>query len=513
MYTEANQSHNSNLFIHITDIGVSNFCKSIMKKNIFKLATLTLFLFYFVDTAAAESPLSQQLSLKFSNSQLKVTLPELDLDGLRSKALNGSAEKALEFAQENDYQLNVKELGGWSNLQYEGSEMSVWRLEIESPNAYSINFGFSDYFMPAGGKLFIYADGYKNVVGPFTDKDNEVHNELWTPIIPGRKVFVEVNIPTNLIEEMRLELSKVNQAYLDVTKLSEEFNTLKSGSCNVDVVCPQGNGWRNQIQSVAAYSTGGSLFCTGAAINNAKGDKRPYFLTANHCGINSSNAPSVVAYWNFQNSTCRAAGSFASGASGNGVLSQFNTGAIFRASYAPSDMTLIEFDDPVLSSANVYFSGWSRANSTFSSAVAIHHPNVDEKRISFENDPVTISGYLGNTGTGSTHIRVADWDLGTTEPGSSGSPLFNANRQIIGQLHGGFAACGNNDEDWYGRIHVSWTGGGSSSSRLSNWLDPDNSGAVAINGLSASAVIPSGPGPENEPDVPLQGVYLILEDD
>ena len=45
-----------------------------------------------------------------------------------------------------------------------------------------------------------------------------------------------------------------------------------------------------------------------------------------------------------------------------------------------------------------------------------------------------------------------------TEPGSSGSPLFDQNRRIIGTLHGGFAACSNNQSDWYGRFSV--TSGG-----------------------------------------------------
>ena len=485
-----------------------------MKKIVSGALIILIGLFLNVGSVQAAGPLSQTLKLKSMDSASRVALPELDLGALRSKAFGGSAHKALKFAEVTEHSINAKTASGWVNIAHKGQAMSIWRLVIESPNAYSINLGFSSYSMPKNGKLFIYADGYQNIVGPFTDADNEDHGELWSPIIPGKRIIVEVNVPTDSVEDVKLALDKINQAYLDVTKLSEEFKALKSGSCNFDVVCPEGNGWRNQIQSVAAYSTGGSLFCTGAAINNTANDKRPFFLTADHCGINASNAPSVVAYWNFQNSTCRAPNSAASGGPGNGSLSRFNTGAIFRASYSVSDMTLIEFDDPVLSSANVYFSGWNRSNSVFSSAVAIHHPNVDEKRISFENNPVTISAYLGNTGSGSTHIRVADWDLGTTEPGSSGSPLFDPQRRIIGQLEGGFAACGNNDADWYGRINQSWNGGGTNASSLKNWLDPSNTGASAINGLSASA--PDVEVPGEEPDTsfaPVPSIYLLLDDD
>src|SRR5690606_27422856 len=48
-------------------------------------------------------------------------------------------------------------------------------------------------------------------------------------------------------------------------------------------------------------------------------------------------------------------------------------------------------------------------------------------------------------------------DDGTTEPGSSGSGLWNQNGHLIGQLYGGQASCGNNVNDYYGRFDVSWS--------------------------------------------------------
>lgn len=77
------------------------------------------------------------------------------------------------------------------------------------------------------------------------------------------------------------------------------------------------------------------------------------------------------------------------------------------------------------------------------------------------------------------------WDIGTTEPGSSGSPLFNQDNRVIGQLHGGDAACDNDESDWYGAFYASWTGGDKSSSRLLDWLDPGNTGQLFIDGRDA----------------------------
>ena len=97
--------------------------------------------------------------------------------------------------------------------------------------------------------------------------------------------------------------------------------------------------------------------------------------------------------------------------------------------------------------------------------------NLFSCTFSFENDPTTTTSYGGTNVPGDgTHVRVSDWDDGTTEPGSSGSPLFNQDHQVIGQLHGGGAACGNNKSDWYGKFSTSWTGGDSNSTRLCDWL-------------------------------------------
>jgi len=369
--------------------------------------------------------------------------------------------------------------GAWEKLQ---DGRMLWRLRIGSAGAVSLNLGFTRYQMPEGGQLFVYASDESEIVRAFTAGDNQDHGQLWTPVIHVDEIVVEVTLPDeSYIPQLDLELGAINPGYRGFHAGSGGGE--RSGSCNVDVVCPEGDPWRDQIKSSGVYTRNGTWTCSGAMINNTAFDKTPYFLTANHCGISAGNAATIVVYWNFENSTCRPPGSGASGGPGNGSLAQFTTGSTLRANNSASDFALIELSSAPPPAFEVFYSGWDRSSADLPSAVAIHHPNTDEKRISFENDPTTTTTYLQNTVPGDgTHIRVIDWDLGTTEPGSSGSPLYNPAKRIVGQLHGGFASCTSQTSDWYGRVSVSWTGGGSNSTRLSNWLDPLGTAPFAIDG-------------------------------
>ncbi len=405
-----------------------------------------------------------------------LVMPPVDVPALLAEdELRATEGLPPRFAQPIPVDVTPWNHGTWDTLT-DGT--SVWRLRIFSKGALSLNFAFTTYRMPEEGSLVLYPPDHSRVVGPFTAGDNETHGQLWSPIILGDDVIIEVTLPTDLVDELELNLTSVNHGY---AAFGESHVT--SGSCNVDVVCPEGDAWREQIRSVAVISTGGSTFCTGFLVNNTAQDLKGYFMTANHCGINSGNAASLVTYWNYENSWCRPVNDPINGQPGDGLLNQYNTGSYFRASYSTSDFTLVELDDPINPAFNVYWAGWDHSGADATNATAIHHPNTDEKRISFEYSPTTVTSYLGTVVPGDeTHVRITDWDLGTTEPGSSGSPLFDQNHRIIGQLHGGYAACGNDDSDWYGRFFTSWTGGGSPTTRLRDWLDPLNTGQLSLDG-------------------------------
>jgi lysyl endopeptidase len=108
------------------------------------------------------------------------------------------------------------------------------------------------------------------------------------------------------------------------------------------------------------------------------------------------------------------------------------------------------------------------------------------KKISISNLP-----FESYTFSGQENYWKVYWEEGVTESGSSGSPIFNPQRRIVGQLFGGTSGCTSSDQsDLYGKFSASWTGGGTNETRLSNWLDPQNTGLEFIDGNVINAVDP-----------------------
>ena len=135
---------------------------------------------------------------------------------------------------------------------------------------------------------------------------------------------------------------------------------------------------------------------------------------------------------------------------------------------------------------DVYYAGWSRGTTGITRTVAIHHPELDIKKISFDNGaPTFINGNLV-PGLGYVYGWRVFWDDGIVEGGSSGSPLFDQNGRVIGQLWGGIAQCRGSISEghsYYGALSESWSRSSSSASRLQDWLDPTGTNPTTLNGI------------------------------
>jgi len=423
-------------------------------------------------------------------SSSNVPFKKLRVDNLeeyRAEDLINDQNKSIpyRFGVNVEVDLSSAESGLWTDLS-DGSR--VWRMGIDMPNALTINFIFDVYDVPEGGEVFIYTPNMDQVIGKFTSENESDIGSLGVGLIPSEKIIIEYYEPAETVGQGYLHINQVTYGYREgVLRLKGQEKAGpfgNSGACNIDVNCADIALYDFQKRSVALYVANGNSICSGALVNNTLQDQHPFFLTANHCPFGS--ASNFVFYFNHEVPEC--------GGSDDDAPTDFTvSGSTVLASSSESDFGLLELDNNVPAFYNVCYSGWDATDSETSvmSAYGIHHPGGDVKKICFDEDAPYHD--LGTAGFVNQTWFIDEWEEGTTEGGSSGSPLFNQNGMIIGQLSGGSASCSNTDGfDFYGRIGIAWDYGSTPETRLRDWLDPAETGQLIIPNSCASEA------PEND---------------
>ncbi len=386
------------------------------------------------------------------------------------------------FGHSFEVDYNTSNSGVWEVIPGNGR---IWRLRIKSENALSLNLLLENYHVSdQGGYLAIYSKENERKILYYTENNNLDHGKLGTELVYGEEMIVELYEPNSNLGLSSLTITNIIHGYRSLDTYAQNLSRAlnSSGDCNIDILCPEGNGWELQAKSVAMIVVNGNGACTGALINNTQNDGTPYFLTANHCGTDPSNW-AFRFNWDSPNPSCATTTPSTDGPTNM----QTSNGGVFRAANAGSDFFLLEISNPPPASWDIYYSGWDRTDAIPDSVIGIHHPAGDVKKICKYYDPPTQTVF--NAGGGNAECwEIPDWTMGVTEGGSSGSPLFDENHRIIGQLYGGSAACDgtnttvdNGQPDYYGRFGISWDGN-SSAERLKDWLDPMGSDTNYIDG-------------------------------
>jgi lysyl endopeptidase len=435
------------------------------------VAGILLPIYTFAQQASLPAP--PGLKLMPDNNLLPEVMPQVDVEQLLAEDAVNQQYKGhpLRFGYNHTVNLNMSN-SGRAMLLPNGDKL--WQVAIKCPGAMTVNLAFSNFHMPEGAMMWVYSKGHDYILGPYTSTNNYADRLMGTDLIQDEEVIVEYYEPVNVSGQGTFNIFRVTHGYKNLASIDFAKAFGDAGNCHNNVNCAAYADWANQKRSVVCLVSGGSEFCTGVVVNNTSNDGTPYVLSANHCGTADGT---WIYRFNWEAAGCPDPAT--------NPASQSLTGGTAISNRAGSDFALSRINLAIPANYNVFFAGWNRNNVTADSAVCIHHPQGDIKKISFA-DNATISG----TYNGADCWRVGSWTSGVTEPGSSGSPLFDQDHRIVGQLYGGPSFCGATgtaNNDYYGKFSTSWATGTSTSSRLREWLDPTNTGATTNDGYDPNA--------------------------
>ena len=399
---------------------------------------------------------SQQINYEIPQKNIKELL-ELD-----NKFFNENlGTKFNRIATPIAVDLDISKLLNWINKD----GISFGKFSIKLNGAFSSSINFDKFYLPKGTEIYIYNENGKIITGPITEEENNNNNIWGSWIYQGEHLNIEIKTPQVTKNKLSLHARNIAYGYKDFYETKKIGRFGQSGTCNIDVICPQGNGWEAERNSIVYCLDGdGTSTFSGTMIMNTCYSVRPYMLTADHNYKLASPAQNSTD-WRFAfqvfSPTC------SPNQNTDGVVSY--TGATLRANWAPSDMCLVELNKIPANNLGIHYAGWTKSSTPALNGTGIHHPRGDVMKISKSNSQLTFAsiGISANK-----HWKV-NWIEGVTESGSSGSPLFDQNHRIVGQLDRGPSACGGSELwDFYGRFDISMYGGGTSSTRLIDWLDP-----------------------------------------
>ena len=413
-----------------------------------------------------EVPASILASKAKPSSFINVSLPREFFE------YTGSKGDSLRRVRENLFAIAVPvniDLLKQAEVTNDGKNL-LYAVALKAKGALNLSVRFDEFYLPKGAILSIY--NKREITDSITEEQNN-NEHIWaTKVYQGDELFLTVSTPL-AGEKIELRISTLNAGFIP---FGDFGNVGSAANCHVNVNCPGGGGWEPEKNTVALVVASGTERCTGALIMNTCKTKTPYFLTVNHA------LTPTVADWVFQFQTWST-----SCTTNVGWIEtvQYN-GCQLRANNAASDFALLQLNTTPADNSGIHYAGWTRATTGITSTTILHHPMGDLMKISKDiHAPVAVT----SSGVDCWQLNL---DTGRVEGGSSGAPYFDQNHRIIGQHWkrpdaATLPVC-DITVTLGGRFNQSWTGGGTNATRLSNWLDPTNSGITTTNTQNVSTL-------------------------
>ena len=435
--------------------------------------------------------LSSSSFLKSSESAGFITMPAFNLDSVRRSDTMNRENMRRDFPFAYKFHTHI-ERGKDGNEWTLTDGTRVWQVGIHSQGAYSINLLFTEYHVPEGAKLFLYNADHSYIIGAFDHRNNSPSGVLPVRPVAGESIIIEYSEPVDAAFPGQLVIGEVNHDYRDILRREPaddltEGTSLPTGyyDCMPDVLCHEEVD-EATIRSTLLLMVNGTTAGTATLLNNTANDGTPYVLTAAHClngdrkrdwDYYATQAQTIIVFFNYQRPVC--------GTSMKATEEMSIATAYLRAAIEEKDIVLLELPEKPPYYYNAYYAGWSK-NIDAKPYTNIHHPQAAVKKYGFYDDNLTWTTFSHTLFDTNSHLRMAKWTIGSTAPGSSGSPLFNADRLVIGGLSGGYSLCGTPDptgtHDYFFALAQGWETS-NPANQLKTYLDPKNTGASSMEGM------------------------------
>jgi len=322
-----------------------------------------------------------------------------------------------------------------------------WRAVVRAPGAAGLRVHFPLINLPGGGELRVAgADG----VVPFilTGRGPLNSASTWSAFVGGDVAYLEYRGPAGAPALVQIDQVAFITDRLGLVSAGVGDGPERLFACEQDVSCFSVDPIaRDSVALILFQSGGGTFVCSGGLLNDTiPSSSIGWFLTANHCINTAEVAATLDAIWFFQTPAC-------DGTPPDPASLPRSLGSTLQANSAATDFSLLRLaQDPHDGQG---LAGWNAGLSS-PSVTAIHHPGGSHKRLSYGE--LTLEAPVCNPGLPSSHFWYLDYTLGITEGGSSGSPIFDDQWRVTGQLFGScsFAPINcDNPRDWnavYGKF-------------------------------------------------------------
>lgn len=444
-----------------------------MRKFYFVFIILLPFIGY-SQISTSELPKSKQIKLKAALIISKIDL-DVNRDSLLSAVASQNSNKLKTEIYGKAIPVNLDLLKKSTVTDIQGGKL--YQLTISCPGASALGLNFSFWKLPKNATLFVWKGDRSDYVGAFTSDNNKSWGGMMIRPVVGESIIIEYFEPYGTSTSLRVE----NVIYtLPFGSNDDSFG--ESAECQKDINSGEGQGWQNEKRSVVKVITehglgqmGGGWYIkySGALINNTGNDAAPYLLTAEHCVNSDEYAQKSIYFFNYESTVTGE----------DGTKEQTIVGAKVMATKPDIDFCLLKLSVNVPEKYEAFFSGWEISDEKIDYAVSIHHPKGDVKKISKTNKGIEPYGAFNDElYPDEQHWVVSEWNVGISEGGSSGSPLYNSHHRIIGDLSGGASKCDNPILDSYEMFSIAWDSSDSYGQQLKHWLDPDESGVTSLDG-------------------------------